>query len=84
MKKTLKLIFFFVIIFIAITMSKTVNAAEENMANVEYKENTDGTVKVTMTFSENVEKFTKLENSGWTLWKNGHKEHETRRMVHIY
>ena len=67
MKKTLKLIFFFVIIFIAITMSKTVNAAEENMANVEYKENTDGTVKVTMTFSENVEKFTKLENSGWTL-----------------
>lgn len=67
MKKTLKLIFFFVIIFIAITMSKTVNAAEENMAEVEYNENTDGTVKVTMTFSENVEEFTKLENSGWTL-----------------
>lgn len=67
MKKTLKLILFFVIIFIAITMSKTVNAAEENKAKVEYNENTDGTVKVTMTFSENVEEFTKLENSGWTL-----------------
>lgn len=67
MKKIFKLILFFVIIFIAITMSKTVNAAEENMANVEYNENTDGTVKVTMTFSENVEEFTKLENSGWKL-----------------
>lgn len=67
MKKTLKLILFFVIVFIAITMSKTANAAEENMAKVEYNENTDGTVEVTMTFSENVEEFTKLENSGWTL-----------------
>lgn len=67
MKRVLKLTLCAVILFIVMTMSKTANAAEGKLADVKYAENTDGTVKVTITFSENVEGITKLEESGWTL-----------------
>ena len=66
MKRVLKLTVCAVIMFIAITMSKTVNAETKN-ADVKYTENTDGTVKVTMTFSNSVEGFSTLKESGWTL-----------------
>ena len=70
MKRVLKLTLCAVILFIVMTMSKTANAAEGKLADVKYAENTDGTVKVTITFSENVEGITKLEESGWTLSGN--------------
>lgn len=66
MKNVLKLTLCAVIVFIAMTVSKTVNA-EAKKADVKYTENNDGTVKVTMTFSESVEDFTTLKNAGWTL-----------------
>lgn len=66
MKNILKLTLYVVIIFMAMTMSKTVNA-EAKTADVKYTDNTDGTVKVTMNFSESVEGFTTLKNAGWTL-----------------
>ena len=67
MKRVFKLTLCAVIVFIAMAMSKKVNAAEGKLADVKYAENTDGTVKVTMTFSEEVEKIKKLANAGWTL-----------------
>ena len=69
MNIVLKLTLCAIIIFIAMTISKKVNA-DAKYADVKYAENTDGTVKVTITFSENVEGIIKLEDSGWTLSGN--------------
>lgn len=66
MKRVLKLSLCAVIIFIAIMISKTANA-ETKKATVAYSEISNGTVKVTMTFSQNVEQFNTLKDAGWTL-----------------
>lgn len=70
MKRVLKLTLFAVILIMTMMMSKTVLADERKDAKVDYEYNSDGTAKVTITFSESVEGFNTLIESGWQLSGN--------------
>lgn len=70
MKRVLKLTLFVVILIMTMMMSKTVLADERKDAKVDYEYNSDGTAKVTITFSESVEGFNTLIESGWQLSGN--------------
>ena len=70
MKRVLKLTLFVVILIMTMMMSKTVLADERKDAKVDYGYNSDGTAKVTITFSESVEGFNTLIESGWQLSGN--------------
>lgn len=70
MKRVLKLTLFAVILIMTMMMSKTVLADERKDAQVDYEYNSDGTAKVTITFSESVEGFNTLIESGWQLSGN--------------
>lgn len=70
MKRVLKLTLFAVILIMTMMMSKTVLADEKKDAKVDYEYNSDGTAKVTITFSESVEGFNTLIESGWQLSGN--------------
>ena len=70
MKRVLKLTLFAVILIMTMMMSKTVLADERKDAQVDYDYNSDGTAKVTITFSESVEGFNTLIESGWQLSGN--------------
>ena len=70
MKRVLKLTLFVVILIMTMMMSKTVLADERKDAKVDYENNSDGTAKVTITFSESVEGFNTLIESGWQLSGN--------------
>ena len=70
MKRVLKLTLFAVILIMTMMMSKPVLADERKDAKVDYEYNSDGTAKVTITFSESVEGFNTLIESGWQLSGN--------------
>ena len=70
MKRDLKLTLFVVILIMTMMMSKTVLADERKDAKVDYEYNSDGTANVTITFSESVEGFNTLIESGWQLSGN--------------
>lgn len=70
MKRVLKLTLFVVILIMTMMMSKTVLADERKDAKVDYEYNSDGTATVTITFSESVEGFNTLIESGWQLSGN--------------
>ena len=70
MKRVLKLTLFVVILIMTMMMSKTVLADERKDAKVDYEYNSDGTANVTITFSESVEGFNTLIESGWQLSGN--------------
>lgn len=70
MKRVLKLTLFAVILIMTMMMSKPVLADERKNAKVDYEYNSDGTAKVTITFSESVEGFNTLIESGWQLSGN--------------
>lgn len=70
MKRVLKLTLFVVILIMTMMMSKTVLADERKDAKVDYEYYSDGTAKVTITFSESVEGFNTLIESGWQLSGN--------------
>lgn len=70
MKRVLKLTLFAVILIMTMMMSKTVLADERKDAKVDYEYNSDGTANVTITFSESVEGFNTLIESGWQLSGN--------------
>lgn len=70
MKRVLKLTLFAVILIMTMMMSKTVLADERKDAKVDYEYNSDGTAKVTITFSKSVEGFNTLIESGWQLSGN--------------
>ena len=70
MKRVLKLTLFAVILIMTMMMSKTVLADERKDAKVDYEYNSDGTAKVTITFSESVEGFNTLIESGWQVSGN--------------
>ena len=70
MKRVLKLTLFAVILIMTMMMSKTVLDDERKDAKVDYEYNSDGTAKVTITFSESVEGFNTLIESGWQLSGN--------------
>ena len=70
MKRVLKLTLFAVILIMTMMMSKTVLADERKDAKVDYEYNSDGIAKVTITFSESVEGFNTLIESGWQLSGN--------------
>ena len=71
MKRVFKLTLCAVIVFIAMAMSKKVNAAEGKLADVKYAENTDGTVTY-----NNEERKNKYANEDKNLWSEGTYYHQ--------